>query len=91
MFVVLLLPTDFERVGKRGRVKSEIYDLRYGRGRLQLSIDGLRRLQRALLDLLGAAYALLGAALVLVRGDVLRWFVGQLRGLGDELRSRLGL
>jgi len=80
--VILHLPYRYEhRRDRRGREygvwQSVLYIYKYGPRYERLDYDGLRRLQRIILDLLRDAWAML-------RGDMLRRFV-------DELRRRLGL
>jgi hypothetical protein len=80
--IVLHLPYRVEiQLDSSGReygvYQSLLYRYEYGPTYERLDYDGLRRLQRIILDLLRDAWALL-------RGDVLRRLV-------DELRRRLGL
>jgi hypothetical protein len=80
--IILLLPYHLEeRLDRRGRRhavwKSLLWSWKFGPTYERRDCDGLRRLQRIILDLLRDAWAML-------RGDVLRRFV-------DELRRRIGL
>jgi hypothetical protein len=82
IIVVLHVPYRYEwRRDARGRThgvwQSAMYRYEYGPTYERLRYDGLRRLQRIILGLLRDAWRLL-------RGDVLRRLV-------DELRRRLGL
>ena len=82
VIIILLLPYHLEewidRQGRRSRIwKSLLWRWEFGPTYERVHIDGLHRLQRALLKLLCDVWLLL-------RGDVLRRTV-------DELKQRLGL